>query len=140
MTRGHLLLKAKPSIRADHLVKELDWLFRLHVKPKKIRFNNGPEFRSRLVTKFLDAQGTQAGFIEPGSPWQNGHIESSFGKLRDDLLKMDIFPTGKDLQRHLDDFQEHYNPKRPRAALGGMTPAKYKESIKIEKEEGTLKL
>jgi putative transposase len=72
-TRENLLLKAQPSIRAHHLVKELSWLFLVHGKPKKIRFDNGPEFRSRKLTKFLEEQGVEAGFIEPGSPWQNGH-------------------------------------------------------------------
>ena len=47
-TRENLLLKARPSIRAHHLVKELSWLFLVHGKPKKIRFDNGPEFRSRV--------------------------------------------------------------------------------------------
>lgn len=93
-TRESLLLKARPSIQAQHLVKELSWLFLVHGKPKKIRFDNGPEFRSKKVTDFLAEQGVEAGFIEPGSPWQNGHIESFFGKLRDELLNMEIFPTG----------------------------------------------
>lgn len=137
-TRENLLLKAQPSIRAHHLVKELSWLFLVHGKPKKIRFDNGPEFRSKKVVKFLEESGVEAGFIEPGSPWQNGHIESFFGKLRDELLNMEIFPTGKDLQAHLDDYQGHYNKRRPHTSLGGLTPAIYKEMIKIKKEEAIL--
>jgi putative transposase len=132
-TRENLLLKAQPSIRAHHVVKELKWLFLVHGKPKKIRFDNGPEFRSHKVTKFLDLSGTEAGFIEPGSPWQNGHIESFFGKLRDELLNMEIFPTGKDLQQHLNEYRDHYNQRRPHTALGGLTPATYKANlIKME--------
>ncbi len=53
-TRENLLLKAQPSIRAHHLVKELAWLFLVHGRPKKIRFDNGPEFRSRTLTKWLE--------------------------------------------------------------------------------------
>lgn len=139
-TRENLLLKARPSIRAHHLVKELKWLFLVHGKPKKIRFDNGPEFRSTKLTTFLADSGVEAGFIEPGSPWQNGHIESFFGKLRDELLNMEIFPTGKDLNAHLDDFREHYNRRRPHSALGGLTPATYKENIKIKMEEAKLTL
>ena len=138
-TRESLLLKTKPSIRSCDLVKELEWLFLIHGKPKKIRFDNGPEFRSKKLTSFLEEQGVEAGFIEPGSPWQNGHIESFFGKLRDELLNMEIFLTGKDLQSHLDDFLEFYNKRRPHSALGGISPATYKANlVKMEAEALTL--
>jgi putative transposase len=139
-TRECLLLKARPSIRACDLVKELQWLFLVHGKPKKIRFDNGPEFRSHTLTKWLAENQVEAGFIEPGSPWQNGHIESFFGKLRDELLNMEIFPTGEDLNAHLADYLEHYNKQRPHSSLGNLTPAQYKEKIKINKEAQTLTL
>jgi putative transposase len=137
-TRENLLLKARPSIRAGHLVSELAWLFMVHGKPQKIRFDNGPEFRSKAVARFLSKHGVVAGFVEPGSPWQNGHIESFFGKLRDELLNMEIFPTGADLNAHLLDFQAHYNNRRPHSALAGLTPASYKNMITISKEAETL--
>lgn len=137
-TRVNLLLKTKPSIRSGDLVKELEWLFLVHGKPKMIRFDNGPEFRSKRLTEWLAAKGVEAGFIEPGSPWQNGHIESFFGKLRDELLNMEIFLTGADLQAHLDEFQEHYNQRRPHSALQGLTPARFRERIKIKMEAETL--
>lgn len=138
-TRQNLLLKAQPSIRAHHLVKELSWLFLVHGKPKMIRFDNGPEFRSRKLGKFLAEQGVEAGFIQPGSPWQNGHIESFFGKLRDELLNLEIFPTGKDLQAQLTEFAEDYNHRRPHSALGGLSPATYRRiNQSTMKEAGTL--
>lgn len=139
-TRENLLLKTQPSIRASHLVRELSWLFLVHGKPRKIRFDNGPEFRSRKLTVFLDEQGVEAGFIEPGSPWQNGHIESFFGKLRDELLNMEIFPTGKDLQAHLTDFSDHYNHSRPHSSLGTLTPSTFRKILqsKMEAEKLTL--
>ncbi len=140
-TRECLLLKAKPSIRSRDLVKELSWLFLVHGKPKKIRFDNGPEFRSQTLVKWLIENEVEPGFIQPGSPWQNGHIESFFGKLRDELLNMEIFPTGKDLNAHLDDYLEHYNKHRPHSSLGNLTPSTYKEKIKIyNPEEQTLTL
>jgi putative transposase len=137
-TRENLLLKTQPSIRACHLVKELKWLFLVHGKPKTIRFDNGPEFRSKKLTEFLKEQGVEAGFIQPGSPWQNGHIESFFGKLRDELLNMEIFPTGKDLKAHLEDFEDHYNNHRPHSALGGLTPANFRRKLQATIEEPKL--
>ena len=139
-SRENLLLKTKPSIRSCDLVKELEWLFLVHGKPKKIRFDNGREFRSQKLTEFLKQQGVEAGFIKPGSPWQNGHIESFFGKLRDELLNMEIFLTGKDLQSHLDDFSEFYNNRRPHSALGGLSPAIYKANLKTKMEAEALTL
>jgi putative transposase len=137
-TRQCLLLKARPSIRACDLVKELAWLFMVYGKPKKVRFDNGPEFRSKRLQAFLAKHGVEAGYIEPGSPWQNGHIESFFGKLRDELLNMEVFPTGKDLNAHLGEFQDHYNNRRPHSALGGQTPASFKEMTRITKEVDAL--
>lgn len=139
-TRENLLLKTQPSIRASHLVKELSWLFLVHGTPRKIRFDNGPEFRSKKLLSFLEEHGVEAGFIEPGSPWQNGHIESFFGKLRDELLNTEIFPTGKDLQAHLTDYSDHYNQSRPHSALGRLTPAAFRRTLqsKMEAEELTL--
>ena len=65
-------------------------------------------------------------FIQPGKPWQNGYIESFFGKLRDELLSCELFTCGSELQSALDRFQEHYN-QRPHLGLGGMTPAQFKK-------------
>jgi putative transposase len=138
-TRENLLLKTQPSIRACDLVKELTWLFLVHGKPKKIRFDNGPEFRSKKVVSFLREHGVEAGFIQPGSPWQNGHIESFFGKLRDELLNMEIFLNGLDLQAHLEDFASHYNNFRPHSALGGLSPAAFRR-LQTTMEAETLTL
>lgn len=137
-TRECLLLKARPSMRAGHLVAELAWLFMVHGKPKQLRSDNGPEFRSKALGRFLAKHGVEAGFVEPGSPWQNGHIESFFGKLRDELLDMETFPTGADLNAHLAGFQDHYNNKRPHSTLGGQTPAAFKNMDTIKQEAGTL--
>ena len=137
-TRESLLLKAQPSIRAHRLAKELSWLFLLHGRPKKTRFDNGPESRSKKPTKLLEEQGVEAGFLEPGAPWQNGHIESFFGKLRDELLDVEIFPTGRGLQAHLDGYRGHCNNRRPHSSLGGMTPATHEERLRIETEAETL--
>ena len=41
----------------------------------------------------LSRLGVKTLFIEPSSPWENGYIESFSGKLRDELLNCEIFPT-----------------------------------------------
>ena len=121
-TRENLLLKARPSFPAFQVQEELEWLFLVHGKPQRLVSDNGPEFRA------LSLPIAQA-FIQPGKPWQNGYIESFFGKLRDELLSCETFGCGSELQSALDNFQEHYNNKRPHLGLGGLTPAKFKKGL-----------
>ena len=62
-------------------------------KPQHIRSDNGPEFVAQAVRDWLSRLDVGTLFIEPGSPWENGYIESFNGKLRDELLNGDIFTT-----------------------------------------------
>lgn len=119
-TRENLLLRARPSFPAFQVQEELEWLFLVHGKPDRIVSDNGPEFRALQLS-------TQHDFIQPGKPWQNGYIESFFGKLRDELLSCENFTCGSELQAALDDFQEHYNNQRPHLGLKGQTPASFKQ-------------
>ena len=114
-TRENLLLRARPSFPAFQVQEELEWLFLVHGRPER-----SPEFRALQLS-------TQQTFIQPGKPWQNGYIESFFGKLRDELLSCELFTCGSELQSALDRFQEHYNNQRPHLGLGGMTPAQFKK-------------
>ncbi len=74
----------------------LDCLGELFVSrglPDYIRSDNGPEFTAKAVRDWLQKLGVQTLFIEPGSPWENGYVESLNGKLRDELLNGEIFYT-----------------------------------------------
>jgi transposase InsO family protein len=62
-------------------------------------------------------------FIEPGSPWENGYIESFNGKLRDELLDREIFYTLKEAQILVERWRRHYNGVRPHSSLGYRPPA-----------------
>ena len=61
--------------------------------PDHIRSDNGPEFTARAVREWLGRVGARTLYIEPGSPWENGYIESFNGKLRDELLDRELFYT-----------------------------------------------
>ena len=116
-TRECLLLKAASSFPAYEVAKEIQWLCLVHGKPERVLSDNGPEFRAMKLP-----EGVSNRFIQPGKPWQNGYIESFFGKLRDELLSMEIFTRGAELQSSLQDFQEHYNNHRPHLGLRGLPP------------------
>ena len=108
----------------DVVSKRLEWLCLAHVKPEAIVSDNGPEFRAMTLPT-----GIVNRFIQPGKPWQNGYIESFFGKLRDELLSCELFIRGSELQAALETFQDHYNNLRTHLGLGGLTPAKFKEGL-----------
>ena len=104
--------------------------------PRYLRSDNGPEFRA------LDLpEGVEAAFFQPDSPWLSGHVESFFDKLRDELLNQEVFPSGAELQAHLDEHLDFYNHLRPHRRLRGLPPASFRDrnSCKMQEAE-TLKL
>ena len=93
--------------------------------PKYIRSDNGPEFISKAVCQWLKESGCQALFINPGSPWENGYIESFNDKLRDECLNREVFKNGKEAQAIVEAFRQEYNNYRPHSSLGYLTPAEF---------------
>ena len=63
--------------------------------PEHICSDNGSEFTAREIRKWLAGLGVKTIFIKPGGPWENGYIESSNGKLRDEMLNREILPLRK---------------------------------------------
>jgi len=98
-------------------------LFTRHGPPDHIRSDNGPEFVATAVRGWLARLGVKTLYIEPGSPWENGYNESFNGKLRDELLNVEIFYTLKEAQVLIGRWRQHYNSKRPHSALGYRPPA-----------------
>ncbi len=134
-SRRCLSLMCAPSIPAVRVAKELEWLFRVHGTPEYIRSDNGTEFVASAVTKQLQESGVKAKFIEPGSPWQNGRVESFNDKLRDELLNREIFETGSQLQSRLESFKDEHNNFRPHSSLGYLTPQEWEKKFASEHNE-----
>ena len=88
-----------------------------------IRSENGAEFTARAVRDWLQAVGVKALYIEPGSPWQNGYIESFNGKLRDELLNGETFDTLWEAKVLTERWRREYNQQRPHSSLGYRPPA-----------------
>jgi transposase InsO family protein len=74
-------------------------------------------------------------FIQTGKPWQSGFIESFNGKLRDDVLNLELFTIGAEVQFNLDEYLQHYNNQRPNLGLGGQTPQRFKEGLTTTKQK-----
>ena len=124
-TRECLAIRIEPSIPASTVIEVLEWLFLTRGVPKYIRSDNGPEFVAKAVCGWLEKSGCQTLFIEPGSPWENGHIESFNDKLRDECLNCEIFRSGKEAQVIVEAWRQEYNNYRPHSSLGYLTPVEF---------------
>jgi len=85
-TRECLNITVERKITSHQVIEKLADLFITKGIPDNIRSDNGPEFTAKAVRKWLGKLGVTTLFIEPGSPWENGYVESFNGKLRDGLL------------------------------------------------------
>ena len=91
--------------------------------PEHLRSDNGPEFTAKAVRLWLQGVGATTLFITPGSPWENGYVESFNGKLRDELLDRELFDTLWEVQVLTEQWRHEYNHQRPHSALGYRPPA-----------------
>ncbi len=91
--------------------------------PAYLRSDNGPEFVAKAVREWLPKVGVRTLYIEPGSPWENGYLESFNGKLRDELLAREVFDTLLEAKVLVARWRRHYNQVRPHSSLGYQPPA-----------------
>ena len=122
-TRESLSIKVNRRICSRDVIDELFNLFIFHGIPEHIRSDNGPEFTAKAVRKWLNRLGVKTLFIEPGSPRENGYIESFNGKLRDEPLDREIFTTLEEAKVLIEQWRRDYNQVRPHSALGYQPPA-----------------
>lgn len=122
-TRECLALKVRRLLCSEDVLEQLTDLFVQRGTPDYLRSDNGPEFTATAVRKWLERVNVQTLFIEPGSPWENGYVESFIGKLRDELLNREIFFTLTEAQVLIERWRVHYNQHRPHSSLGYRPPA-----------------
>ena len=122
-TRECLAIRAGRSIRASDVIETLAQLMTNKGVPEHIRSDNGPEFTARAVREWLANVGARTLYIEPGSPWENGYVESFNGKLRDELLDREVFYTLVEVQVLTEQYRQTYNRIRPHSSLGYRPPA-----------------
>jgi putative transposase len=122
-TRECLVILVRRRITSQEVIDQLFELFILRGIPEYIRSDNGPEFTAKAIISWLNRIGVKTLFIEPGSPWENGYIESFNGKLRDELLNREIFTTLTEAKVLIDQWRREYNQVRPHSSLGYRPPA-----------------
>jgi putative transposase len=122
-TRECLAILVARRITSEDVIEQLYNLFVFRGVPEHIRSDNGPEFTAKAVRSWLAEMNVKNLFIEPGSPWENGYIESFNGKLRDELLNREIFTTLTEARVLIAEWRKEYNQVRPHSAKGYKPPA-----------------
>ncbi len=122
-TRECLKIHIDRQVKSTDVICELSELFVERGAPDYLRSENGSEFTAEAVRGWLQRLGVRTLFIEPGSPWENGYIESFNGKLRDELLNGEIFDTILEAKVVTEEWRNHYNTVRPHSSLGYRPPA-----------------
>ena len=116
-SRERLAIEVRRRFRSEDVLARLAELFIFKGTPDYIRSDNGPEFIAKALRDGLHRIGVKTLFIEPGSPWENGYIESFNGKLRNELLNGEIFYTHHEARIIIEQWRRHYNHIRPHSSL-----------------------
>ena len=122
-THESLAIRVGRKLKAIDVIDVLSDLFIARGVPAHIRSDNGPEFVAKAVREWIAAVGAKTAYIAPGSPWENGYIESFNARLRDELLDGEIFYSLKEAQIVIESWRRHYNAIRPHESLGYRPPA-----------------
>jgi len=122
-THECLAIRVARRLKAVDVIDVLSDLFILRGIPGHVRSDNGPEFVAKAVQQWIGAVGAKTAYITPGSPWENGFVESFNARLRDELLNGEIFYTLREAQIIIESWRRHYNTVRPHASIGYRAPA-----------------
>jgi transposase InsO family protein len=123
VTHECLAIRVARKLKAIDVIDVLSDLFILRGVPGHIRSDHGPEFAAKAVQEWITAVGAKTAYITPGSPWENGSVESFNARLRDELLDGEIFHTLREAQIVIESWQLHVDTIRPHESHGYKPPA-----------------
>jgi len=121
-THECLAIRIERKLKSIDVIDVLSDLFILRGAPEHVRSDNGPEFAAKAVQEWIAAVGAKTAYIAPGSPWENGFIESFNARLRDELLDGEIFYSLAEAKIVIESWRRHYNTVRPHGSLGYKPP------------------
>jgi len=122
-THECLAIRIARKLKSTDVIDVLSDLFILRGVPGHVRSDNGPEFVAKAVQEWIATVGAKTAYIAPGSPWENGFIESFNARLRDELLDGEIFYSLKEAKVVIESWRRHCNTVRPHESLGYKPPA-----------------
>lgn len=124
-TRECLALDVARSITSDRVLDVLVELLVDRGVPVHVRCDNGPEFVAKTLRQHLENTDVETLYIEPGSPWENGYVESFNSRFRDELLNVEEFENMTEARWHIERWQQAYNTERPHSSIGYRTPVEF---------------
>ena len=124
-TRECLVLEVGRNMKSDQVIDHLQSVICQRGVPENIRSDNGPEFIAHAIKDWLKISGVNTLYIAPGSPWENGFVESFHSRLRDELLDCELFLNVKEARMLSAIWRRAYNDERPHSSLGYKTPSEF---------------
>lgn len=137
-TRESLGILVERSITAAGVVGFLEVLMLQRGVPENVRSDNGPEFVAAALKQWAGGAGIALNYIEPGSPWENGHVESFHDKFRDGCLNREVFGNLLEAKVLIEDWRRQYNEQRPHSSLGYKTPQEFGRQFNSKLRVATL--
>ena len=134
-TRECLATEVARSFTSRDVILTLQYLFAVRGAPQHLRSDNGPEFVAQGIQRWLKRAEVNTLYINKGSPWENGYVESFNGKLRDELLNRELFLSLAEARYVLDEWRLDYNHRRPHSALDWQTPAAFAANLKAQEDQ-----
>ena len=128
-TRECHVLRTDRALKSKDVLEWLQQAIREHGAPAYLRSDNGPEFIANIVQRWLRENAVRTLYIEPGSPWQNGFVESFHGRFRDECLNREQLHTLTEARVVIGDYRQEYNTLRPHSRLGYLSPANYAQKL-----------
>ena len=130
-TRQCLAIRVERQIRSGQVLATLWQAMMQYGIPEHIRSDNGTEFIAGKIQRWLRINQIKTLYIEPGSPWQNGYIESLHSRFRDECLNREWLLNLREARVVIEDWRQHYNTERPHSRLGYLSPENYIKHQKV---------
>ena len=130
-TRQCLAIRVERQIRSGQVLATLWQAMMQYGIPEHIRSDHGTEFIAGNIQRWLRVNQIKTLYIEPGSPWQNGYIESFHSRFRDECLNREWLLNLREARVVIEDWRQHYNTERPHSRLGYLSPENYIKHQKV---------
>ena len=126
-----LTIRVERQITADQVLGVLWQAMVEYGVPGYIRSDNGPEFIAARIQQWLRDNHIKTIYIDPGSPWQNGYIESFHSRFRDECLSREMLLNLREARVVIEDWRQHYKRERPHSRLGYLSPEAFIQAQKL---------